>query len=146
MQKSSKIMVNKEITLLWTCTFTMIYCCKANVLLNGFYRVFQRKSVCFELLGWPWFWTLGLLIDLIGVLSSENLTYDPSIWLKVISLSFHSLQEKGRKKICKIFLQRFWLIYADNESCFSFLGVSWRLPYLWYYILTKSPGKFYHTK
>jgi hypothetical protein len=35
---------------------------------------------------------------LFGVLSSGNLTYDPSIWLKVTSLSSTASKRKGAKK------------------------------------------------
>ena len=38
-----------------------------------YYRVFQRKTWCFELLMWLGFWIIGLLIKLGVVLSSGNL-------------------------------------------------------------------------
>ena len=67
----------------------------------GLYRVFQRNSVCFELLVWPGFWNLGQLIVLFGVLSGGNLTYDPLIWSKVTSLFSTASKRKGVKNICK---------------------------------------------
>jgi hypothetical protein len=70
------------------------------------YRVFGRKLVCFEFLMWPGFWTLGQLIELFGVLSSGNLTYDPLIWVKVTSLSSSASERKVAKKIMQ---KRVWM-------------------------------------
>ena len=59
------------------------------------------KFVGFELLAGPGFWSLGRLIGLFGVLSSRNLTYDPSILLKSTIPVLHSLQEKGAENMQK---------------------------------------------
>ena len=90
------------------------------------YRVFQRKTWCFELLVWLGFWRFGLLIKLGVVLSSGNLCLINHLKLFWPQTASAVLDKKCRNS--KLFLLNFCpSFYFYSEAIWLKIFQEWQL-------------------
>ena len=98
-------------------------------MVSTFYRVFQRKTWCFELLVWHGFWIVGLLIKLGVVLIIGNLCL-----INHLKLFWPQTASAASDKKCqnsKVFLPHFcpnfywseWQLTWYRQDLFGFIVV-----------------------